>query len=273
MPSTPLYDRAGAAVGSVELGDELFAAPVNVALLHQVVTAQLAARRTGTHATLTRGGVRGGGKKPYRQKGTGRARSGMTSSPLWRGGGRIFPNRPDESFVQKLNRKMYRAGVASLLVQARRGVIGGGPEMPRLRAALPPNVELRGRLSTPEVREHMQRARAFLFAGIEDFGIVMAEAQACGAPLIAFGAGGATEIVRAENAPRPTGLLFAQQTPEAVLEAVRRFESDPARFEPDACRESARRFDRVRFRSRFEEIVRTRWEHFSAELATDSASR
>ncbi|MGA8006245.1 MAG: glycosyltransferase family 4 protein [Burkholderiales bacterium] len=145
-------------------------------------------------------------------------------------------------------------------------VIGDGPEMPRLRAALPPNVELRGRLSTPEVLGHMQRARAFLFAGIEDFGIVMAEAQACGTPVIAFGQGGAAEIVRAENTARPTGLLFEQQTPEAVLETMRRFERDPARFEPSACRENAMRFDRGRFRSRFEEIVRAHWERFSAEL-------
>ena len=148
-------------------------------------------------------------------------------------------------------------------------VIGDGPEMPRLRAALPPNVQLRGRLSTFEVRSHMQRARAFLFAGIEDFGIVMAEAQACGTPLIAFGSGGAAEIVRIGGASPPTGLLFAQQTPEAVLEAVQRFERDPVRLEPGACRENAMRFDRGRFRSRFEEIVRTQWERFSAELTAE----
>ena len=73
MPSTTLYDRTGKAVGDVELSDELFAAPVNAAVLHQVVTAQLAGRRTGTHDTKTRGEVRGGGAKPYRQKGTGMA--------------------------------------------------------------------------------------------------------------------------------------------------------------------------------------------------------
>ena len=76
MPQTNLYDRTGKHVGSVELSDELFAAPVNAAVLHQVVTAQLAGRRTGTHDTKTRGEVRGGGSKPYRQKGTGRARQG-----------------------------------------------------------------------------------------------------------------------------------------------------------------------------------------------------
>ena len=151
-------------------------------------------------------------------------------------------------------------------------VIGDGPEMPRLRSKLPPNVELRGRLSTPEVRDHMQRARAFLFAGIEDFGIVMAEAQACGTPLIAFGQGGAAEIVRTGDASAPTGVLFAQQTAEAVLEVVRRFERDPARFAPASCRENALRFDRSRFRSRFDEIVRAHWERFSAELAGERSN-
>ncbi len=81
MPQTNLYDRTGKTVGSVELSDELFAAPVNAAVLHQVVTAQLAGRRTGTHDTKTRGEVRGGGKKPYRQKGTGRARQGSDQRP------------------------------------------------------------------------------------------------------------------------------------------------------------------------------------------------
>ena len=79
MAKTTLYNRAGDSVGNVELNDELFAAPVNTAVLHQVVTAQLAGRRTGTHDTKTRGEVRGGGRKPYRQKGTGRARQGSTA--------------------------------------------------------------------------------------------------------------------------------------------------------------------------------------------------
>ena len=83
MPQTTLYDRTGEAIGSVELPEELFAAPVNAAVLHQVVTAQLAGRHLGTHDTKTRGEVRGGGKKPYRQKGTGRARQGSrTRAPL-----------------------------------------------------------------------------------------------------------------------------------------------------------------------------------------------
>jgi large subunit ribosomal protein L4 len=114
MPSTPLYDRTGKTVGTVELSDELFAAPVNTAVLHQVVTAQLAARRTGTHDTRTRGEVRGGGKKPYRQKGTGRARQGTPSAPHYRGGGAVFGPHP-RSYEQRLPRKMKRLALRGAL--------------------------------------------------------------------------------------------------------------------------------------------------------------
>ena len=102
---------------TVDLPAEIFDVQTNVPLIHQVVVGQLAAARQGTHSTKTRADVRGGGRKPYKQKGTGRARAGMTSSPLWRGGGRTFPNSPDENFTQKLNKKMFRAGMASLLSQ------------------------------------------------------------------------------------------------------------------------------------------------------------
>ena len=146
-------------------------------------------------------------------------------------------------------------------------IIGDGPEMRRLRARAPANVELRGRLSSDEVRSHMQRARAFLFAGIEDFGIVMAEAQACGTPLIAFGEGGAAEIVRADGAPRPTGVLFAEQTADALLEALARYEAQAQRYAPDACRENALRFEPARFRRRLLEVVRANWQRASHELS------
>jgi large subunit ribosomal protein L4 len=114
MPSTPVYDRTGKAIGSVELSDELFAAPVNAAVLHQVVTAQLAGRRTGTHDTKTRGEVRGGGRKPYRQKGTGRARQGSRTAPHYRGGGAVFGPHP-RSYEQRLPRKMKRLALRGAL--------------------------------------------------------------------------------------------------------------------------------------------------------------
>src|SRR5436189_5967674 len=107
MPSTTLYDRTGASVGSVELHDDLFGAPVNAAVLHQVVTAQLAGRRTGTHDTKTRGEIRGGGKKPYRQKGTGRARQGTTNAPHYRGGGTVFGQHP-RPYEPRLPRQLKR---------------------------------------------------------------------------------------------------------------------------------------------------------------------
>jgi large subunit ribosomal protein L4 len=114
MPSTTLYDRTGASVGSVELADELFAAPVNAAVLHQVVTAQLAGRRAGTHDTKTRGEVAGGGAKPYRQKGTGRARQGSRRAPHYKGGGTVFGPHP-RSYEQRLPRKMKRLALRGAL--------------------------------------------------------------------------------------------------------------------------------------------------------------
>jgi large subunit ribosomal protein L4 len=114
MPQTTLYDKAGKNLGNVELSDSLFAAPVNAAVLHQVVTAQLAGRRTGTHDTKTRGEVRGGGKKPYRQKGTGRARQGSIRAPHYRGGGAVFGPHP-RSYEQRLPRKMKRLALRGAL--------------------------------------------------------------------------------------------------------------------------------------------------------------
>ncbi len=107
----------GEAQKSVDASETLFGRDYNEALVHQVVVAYSANGRQGTRAQKTRAEVRHSTKKPWRQKGTGRARAGMTSSPLWRGGGRIFPNKADENFTQKLNRKMYRAGMAAILSQ------------------------------------------------------------------------------------------------------------------------------------------------------------
>jgi large subunit ribosomal protein L4 len=115
-----LLNEQGQAAGKVDAPDTVFARDYNEALVHQVVVAFQANARQGTRAQKDRGEVHHSTKKPFRQKGTGNARAGMTSSPLWRGGGRIFPNRPDENFTQKLNKKMYRAGMAAILSQLAR---------------------------------------------------------------------------------------------------------------------------------------------------------
>jgi large subunit ribosomal protein L4 len=107
----------GEALASVAASETLFGRAYNESLVHQVVVAYHANGRQGTRQQKTRSEVRHSTRKPWRQKGTGRARAGMTSSPLWRGGGKIFPNLPDENFSQKVNRKMYRAGMASILSQ------------------------------------------------------------------------------------------------------------------------------------------------------------
>ena len=115
-----LLNAQGQATDKVDAPDTVFARDYNEALVHQIVVAFQANARQGTRAQLDRAMVKHSTKKPWRQKGTGRARAGMTSSPLWRGGGRIFPNSPDENFSQKVNKKMYRAGMAAILSQLAR---------------------------------------------------------------------------------------------------------------------------------------------------------
>lgn len=114
MPTTPVYTKAGIEAGTIELPEALFAAPVNTAVLHQAVVAQLAARRAGTHDTRTRGEIRGGGKKPYRQKGTGRARQGTPTAPHYRGGGVVFGPHP-RSYEQRLPKRMKRLALRGAL--------------------------------------------------------------------------------------------------------------------------------------------------------------
>lgn len=112
-----LIDDAGQPSARVSGTDALFAREYNEALVHQVVTAYLANARSGNRAQKGRTDVAKSTRKPWRQKGTGRARAGMASSPLWRGGGKIFPSSPEENFSHKVNRKMYRAGISAILSQ------------------------------------------------------------------------------------------------------------------------------------------------------------
>jgi large subunit ribosomal protein L4 len=109
-----LMNATGTA-SELQVSDTVFAAPYNEPLVHQVVVAYQATGRQGTRKQKTRSEVRGGGKKPWRQKGTGQARAGTIRSPLWRGGGKVFPSSPDENFTHKVNRKMYRGALRSIL--------------------------------------------------------------------------------------------------------------------------------------------------------------
>ena len=115
-----MVGTSGNSAGTMKATDDVFGREFNEALVHQVVVAYQANARIGSRAQKDRGAVNHSTKKPWRQKGTGRARAGMTSSPLWRGGGKIFPNSPDENFTHKVNRKMYRAGLCSILSQLAR---------------------------------------------------------------------------------------------------------------------------------------------------------
>lgn len=141
------------------------------------------------------------------------------------------------------------------LPRSRLVVVGEGPEMKRLRRIAPPNVELLGHQSDAAVRDLLQRARALVFAAKEDFGIVAVEAQACGTPVVGYGAGGLTETVVPLGANGPTGILFEQQTPSAVAAAIRKLEDNLHAFDPDVCRRNAEQFSIERFRHNFRAFV------------------
>lgn len=148
-------------------------------------------------------------------------------------------------------------------------IVGDGPCEAEVRAAAgkAPNIELRGHVPHDELVGLMQRARAFLHAAEEDFGIALVEAQACGTPVIAFGRGGACDIVRPAPARHATGVLFPQQTAEAIMEAVDLFEQCASSITADACRHNAMRFTREHFRTAMLELVNS---HLDAEEAAPS---
>ena len=144
-------------------------------------------------------------------------------------------------------------------------VIGDGPEMKKLRAQAGSNVTFLGYQSDAVLRDHLQRARAFLFAAREDFGIVPLEAQATGAPVIAFGQGGSLETIRGLDSPRPTGVFFGKQTPQAVIDAIETFEREGACIQPTECRENAMRFSVERFQREFFEHAMDQWDLFRGQ--------
>jgi glycosyltransferase involved in cell wall biosynthesis len=131
-------------------------------------------------------------------------------------------------------------------------VVGDGQQASELKAMAQPNISFTGHLPRASFLETIAKAKAFVFAGCEDFGIVMAESQACGTPVIAFSRGGARDIVRpSECGDAATGLLFHRQAPEAVIDAVRSFETRTMKIAPEACRDSAARFSEARFHREF----------------------
>lgn len=142
-------------------------------------------------------------------------------------------------------------------------VIGDGPELGRLRALAPANVRVLGHQGAEATRGYLQRARAFVFAALEDFGIAPVEAQACGTPVIAFGQGGAAETVL----PGRTGLFFARQSAEAIVAAVREFESLPAPLDRAAIRANALRFSEARFRGELTACIDAALAAFRSERA------
>src|SRR5258708_5066596 len=143
-------------------------------------------------------------------------------------------------------------------------VIGDGPEMNAMKrkAAEFRNIELLGNQKQPEMVDYMKRAKAFVYAAEEDFGIAMAEAQACGTPVISFDRGGAAEIVRGLDREAPTGVLFDRQSAESIIKAVEDFERLGDRISPGNCRKNAERFGNQRFQKEFVEFVSREWERF-----------
>lgn len=145
-------------------------------------------------------------------------------------------------------------------------VIGEGPEFEKAKAMAPRNVRLLGYQSFDVLKDHMQRARAFVFAAEEDFGITPVEAQACGTPVIAYGKGGALETVRGLHCgDAPTGVFFFEQSVEAIVRAVIDFEANPSAFEARACRRNAMRFSVSRFRNDFRSFVEDAWQQMRTE--------
>lgn len=144
-------------------------------------------------------------------------------------------------------------------------VIGDGPDFQKIRAKAAENVTLLGYQGFEVLKDYMQRAKAFVFAAEEDFGITPVEAQACGTPVIAFGKGGVLETVRGLDHPQPSGVFFFEQSVSALADAVALFERERDRILPGACRENALRFAPERFRAEFTSFVQQAWQDFEGQ--------
>jgi glycosyltransferase involved in cell wall biosynthesis len=186
----------------------------------------------------------------------------------------IYPPVDIESFTPGISREDFYVTASRMvpykrmdvLVEAfaamparRLVVIGDGPEARRIRAKGAPNILFLGQQPLDALRDHLQRARAFVFAAQEDFGIAPLEAQACGTPVIAYGKGGALESIRGLDEPSPTGIFFEEPTPAAVVASVELFERQEQRITPEACRRNALRFGPQRFRDELRAYVDQQW--------------
>jgi glycosyltransferase involved in cell wall biosynthesis len=142
-------------------------------------------------------------------------------------------------------------------------VIGDGPDFKKIQAKSGKNIELLGYQPSEVLKEYMQRARAFVFAAEEDFGIIPVEAQACGTPVIAYGKGGALETIKGLDDSHPTGVFFKEQSVGAIIQAIRLFEKEHDHIDPNNCRENALRFSIARFRRELSEFIHKKYEEFS----------
>lgn len=143
-------------------------------------------------------------------------------------------------------------------------VIGDGPEFKKIQSKATSNISFLGYVPVETLKDYMQRAKAFIFAAPEDFGIIMAEAQACGTPVIAYGKGGAVEIVRDLNGVCPTGVLFSQQTVNSLVQAIEKFEIEQERITFDDCRQNALRFAPEYFCQQLTMFVQQKWSEFKS---------
>jgi len=196
----------------------------------------------------------------------------------------IYPPVDVEAFTPGAQREDYYVTASrlvpykrvDLLVEAFAGmpdrrlvVIGDGPELGRIRSKARSNVTLTGAQPVSALRDYLQRARAFVFAAEEDFGIAPLEAQACGTPVLAYAKGGAVETIRGLEYPEPTGVFFQEQSVPAIHEAVARFEAEEHRISAAACRQNALRFGAERFRREFRKLIDDRYCAFRKELGLD----
>lgn len=170
---------------------------------------------------------------------------------------RLVPYKKMELIVRAFSRMPHRKLI----------VIGDGPDMTKIKKAAAHNIEIIGHQPFNVLKERMQRAKAFVFAAEEDFGITPVEAQACGTPVIAYGKGGALEtVIDAKNEKEATGLFFQEQTEESLIDAVERFENLPFEISPHSCRTQAEKFSQSSFRSSLAKTVDEKWKALTSEI-------